>query len=48
MPIRVSNKASKTIGPSGKPKGNTTHRMQCTVSHEIYLMGGCKNQVFTA
>jgi hypothetical protein len=27
MSVRVSNKASKTIGPPGKPEGNTTHRM---------------------
>jgi hypothetical protein len=25
MSVRVSNKASKTIGPPGKPEGNTTH-----------------------
>jgi hypothetical protein len=48
MSVRVSNKASKTIGPPGKPEGNTTHRMRCTVSPEIALMGGCKTQVFTA
>jgi hypothetical protein len=27
MFVRVSNKASKTIGLSGKPEGNATHRM---------------------
>jgi hypothetical protein len=48
MSIWVSNKASKTIGPPGKPEGNTTHKMCCAVSPEIALMGGCKTQVFTA
>jgi hypothetical protein len=48
MSIQVSNKASKTIGPPGKPEGNTTHRMHCAVSPEIALMGGCKTHVFTA
>jgi hypothetical protein len=47
MSIWVSNKASKTIAPHGKPVGNTTHRMHCAVSPEIDLMGGCNNQVFT-
>jgi hypothetical protein len=27
----------KTIGPPGKPEGNTTHIMYCTVSPEIVL-----------
>jgi hypothetical protein len=26
---------SKTIDPSGRPKGNTTHRVYCAISHEI-------------
>jgi hypothetical protein len=37
--FRVSNKASKTIGPSGKPEGNTVHRMHYVVSLEIDLNG---------
>jgi hypothetical protein len=48
MYIRVSNKASKTIGPLGKPEGNATHKMRCVVLLEIALMGGCKTQVFPA
>ena len=47
MSVQVSNKASKTIDPPGKPEGNTTHRMRCVVSPEIDLMGGCKTHVFT-
>jgi hypothetical protein len=47
MFVRVSKKASKTIGPPSKPEGNTTHKMHFTVSPEIDLMGGCKTQVFT-
>jgi hypothetical protein len=38
MFIQVSNKAYKTIGPPGKPEGNTTH---IAVSPKITLMGGC-------
>jgi hypothetical protein len=34
---RFPTKPSKTIGPPGKPEGNTTHRMYCTVSPEIVL-----------
>jgi hypothetical protein len=45
---RVYNKTSKTIGPPGKPEGNTTHRMRYEVSPEIDLMGGYKTQVSTA
>jgi hypothetical protein len=41
-----SNKDSKTIGPSGKPKGNEVHKVHYAVSPEIVLMGGCNNQVF--
>jgi hypothetical protein len=48
MFVQVSNKVSKTIGPPGKPKGNTTQRMRCAVSPEICLMGGYKTRVFTA
>jgi hypothetical protein len=48
MSIRVSNKDYKTIGPPGKPEGNTTHRMCCAVSPKIDLMGGCNTHVFTA
>jgi hypothetical protein len=29
----------KTIGPSGKPEGNTVHIMHCTISPEIALNG---------
>jgi hypothetical protein len=36
--FRVPTKP-KTIGPSGKPEGNTVHRMHCIVSPEIYLNG---------
>jgi hypothetical protein len=36
--IRVPTKP-KTISPSGKPEGNTTHKMHCAVSHEIALNG---------
>jgi hypothetical protein len=36
--IRVPTKP-KTIGPSGKPEGNTVHRMHCAVSPEIALNG---------
>jgi hypothetical protein len=35
--IRVPTKPSKTIGPPGKPEGNTTHRVHCAVSPEIAL-----------
>jgi hypothetical protein len=28
----------KTISPSGKPEGNTTHRVHCAVSPEIVLL----------
>jgi hypothetical protein len=48
MSVQVSNKASKTIGPPGKPEGNTAHRVHCVVSPEIVLMGGCNTHVFTA
>jgi hypothetical protein len=34
---RFPTKPSKTIGPPGKPEGNTTHRMYCAVSPEIVL-----------
>jgi hypothetical protein len=47
MSVQVSNKESKTIGPPGKPEGNTTHGMHCALSPKITLMGGCKTQVFT-
>jgi hypothetical protein len=45
--FRVPTKP-KTIGPSGEPEGNATHRMHYAVSPEIAFMGGCKTQVFTA
>jgi hypothetical protein len=48
MSVQVSNKASKTIGPSGKPEGNMAHRMRCAISTKIILMGGCNTQVFIA
>jgi hypothetical protein len=48
MSVQVSNKASKTIDPPGKPEGNVAHRMRCAVSPEIALMGGCNTHVFTA
>jgi hypothetical protein len=32
---RFPTKPSKTIGPPGKPEGNTTHRVHCAVSPEI-------------
>jgi hypothetical protein len=48
MSIWGSNKASKTIGPPGKPEGNTVHRVHCAVSPEIVLMGGCNTHVFAA
>jgi hypothetical protein len=32
---KTLTKPSKTIGPPGKPEGNTTHMMHCTVSPEI-------------
>ena len=47
MSVWVSNKASKTIGPPGKPKGNVAHKMCCAFSPEIDLMGGYKTHVFT-
>jgi hypothetical protein len=34
---RFPTNPSKTIGPFGKPKGNTPHRMYCTISLEIVL-----------
>jgi hypothetical protein len=34
---RFPTKPFKTIGPPGKPEGNTTHRVHCTVSPEIIL-----------
>jgi hypothetical protein len=34
---RFPTKPSKTIDPPGKPKGNTSHRVHCTVSPEIAL-----------
>ena len=37
--FQVSNKASKTIGLSSKPKGNIVHRVHCAVSPEIALNG---------
>jgi hypothetical protein len=46
--VWVSNKASKTIGPPGKPKGNVAHIVHCTVSPEIVLMGCYNTHVFTA
>jgi hypothetical protein len=48
MSVRGSNKASKTIGPPGKPEGNTVHRVHCVVSPEIVLMGGYNTHVFAA
>ena len=40
-----SNKASKTIGPPGKPEGNAVHRVHYAVSPEIVLMGDSNTQV---
>jgi hypothetical protein len=34
---KLPTNPSKTIGPPGKPEGNTTHRMCCAVSLEIVL-----------
>jgi hypothetical protein len=48
MSVWVSNKASKTIGPSDKPEGNTVHGVHCAISPEIVLMGGCNTHVFAA
>jgi hypothetical protein len=48
MSVWGSNKASKNIGPPGKPEGNTVHRMRCIVSPKIDLMGGCNTHVFIA
>jgi hypothetical protein len=41
-----SNKASKSICPTGKPEGNIAHRVHCAVSPEIVLMGDYNTQVF--
>jgi hypothetical protein len=35
--IRVPKEPSKTIGPPGKPEGNTTHRVHYAVSPEMDL-----------
>jgi hypothetical protein len=48
MFVRGSNKASKTIDPPGKPEGNAAHKVHCTVSPEIVLMGGYNTHVFVA
>jgi hypothetical protein len=48
MFVWVSKKASKTIGPPGKPEGNTTHKVHNVVSPEITLMGVCNTHVFAA
>ena len=34
---KLPTKPSKTIGPPGKPEGNTTHRVYCAVSLDIFL-----------
>jgi hypothetical protein len=39
---------SKTIDPSGKPKGNVVHMVHCAVSLKIVLMGGYNAQVLAA
>jgi hypothetical protein len=46
MFVWVSNKASKTIDPPGKPEGNVVHRMHYVVSPKIVLMGGCNTHAF--
>jgi hypothetical protein len=48
MSVQGSNKSSKTIGPPGKPEGNVAHRVHCSVSPEIVLMGGYNTHVFVA
>jgi hypothetical protein len=48
MSVQGSNKASKTIIPLGKPKGNATHRVNCVISPEIVLMGGYNTHVFVS
>jgi hypothetical protein len=35
--ISSQQNPSKTIDPSGRPEGNATHRVNCTVSLEITL-----------
>jgi hypothetical protein len=41
----LQNKTPKSIDPPGKPEGNTTHRMHCTLSPKIVLMSGYNTQV---
>jgi hypothetical protein len=48
MSVWGSKKASKTIGPLGKPESNAVHRVHCAVSLEIVLMGVYNTHVFAA
>jgi hypothetical protein len=43
---RFPTKPSKTIGPPGKPEGNTAHRVHNAVSPEIALWVTAIPQVF--
>jgi hypothetical protein len=36
MSVRVSNKASKTIGPPGKPEGNTTQNVLHSLTQDSF------------